>query len=146
MGMGVLTASAVQVIRQLNVDGEVLELRIRQTVLARHVVGDLELLEGAGVARLIQITLVGAGAVGVHLVDGDCDGRALGDLGHAVGCQLILSLLANVDVAVELGAPAAVHDVLRDLGIADDDAVLLARVDLGAVSCNVFVDWVMLVG
>lgn len=69
----------------------------------------------------------------------NCNGGALGDLGHTVGGQFLLGLLADVDVAIDLGAAAAVDNVLLDLGIADNDAVLLARADLGAVPCYVLV-------
>lgn len=48
--------------------------------------------------------------------------------------QRILGHFADVDVASELGPSAAVDDAVDDLLVTDDGRVLLARVDLSAIS------------
>jgi hypothetical protein len=67
--------------------------------------------------------------------------RAGLDLGDGAGSQSILRVLAHIDVARELRATAGVDNVGVDLGIADEGGVLLARVDGGAVSCNVGINY-----
>jgi hypothetical protein len=74
-------------------------------------------------------------------VDGDGHGGAQRHLGHASSSQLGLSLLAHVDVAVDLRSSAAVDDVLRDLIVADDGGIMLAWGDRRAVTGNRRVDW-----
>ena len=66
-----------------------------------------------------------------------------GELLHESSCnlaELVLGLLADIDVAVDLGTSASVHDVLLDLRVADDGGVLLARRDGGAVTGQSRVD------
>jgi len=134
--------NAVEVLGHLDVDGELLLFLLRQAERARDIVSNLERREGRDrIAGLVHIALERAGAVGVHLVYGDFHDGALGDLGHAAGGELVLGLLADVDVAVDFGAPAGVDNVLRDLAVADDGGVLLARRDVGAVARDVGVDW-----
>ena len=67
-------------------------------------------------------------------MDGDCDHGAGLDLGHATGCELVLSLLANVNVTGQLSPAAAIDNVLLDLRITDDGSILLARRNGGAVA------------
>lgn len=66
--------------------------------------------------------------------------HALGDLRDAVGRELVLGLLANVDVACKLRSAAAVDDVLRNLGITDYGYVELAGTDGRTVSSKSLVD------
>lgn len=97
---------------------------------------------GRGVpTALVEIADVGAGAVGVDLVDGDGQSAARGDFGDAVLGQLILGLLANIDVAGKLCPTAAVDDVEADLRITNDRRVLLTRTDCGAVACKSTINW-----
>jgi hypothetical protein len=134
-------ADAVELVWHSNTDGEILLLGLRQTVGTRDVVGNLELCElGGSVAGLIEITLVGSGTIGVDLVDGDSHDSACLDRSHTASGQLVLGLLADIDVAGDLGASTGVHDVLRDLGVTDDSGILLARRDGGAVTSKVLVD------
>ena len=115
---------AVEVIRHLDVDGEVLSLGLRETVLAGDVVGDFELDEVGGcVGSLVKVTLVRTSAIGVDLVDGHGDGRAPLYGGDCVGLDCLLSLTADIDVALELSASARVDDVLGDLTVTDDSGV-----------------------
>ena len=126
---------AAEVVGHGNRDNEILLLDLGQTVGTGDVVGNLQRDSEAGsVAGLVKVALIGTGAVGVDLVDGDLHDRALGDLGDALDSELVLGLLADIDVAVDLSTSASVHDVLLDLRVADDGGVLLARRDGGAVT------------
>lgn len=134
-------ADAVELVGHGDTDSKVLLLGLRQTVGARDVVGNLELCElGGSVAGLVEITLVGPGTVSVDLMDGDGHDSACLDRSDAASGQLVFSLLADIDVAVDLGASARVDNVLRNLRVADDGRVLLARRDGGAVASKVLVD------
>lgn len=73
-------------------------------------------------------------------MNGDLDLAAFGNLSDALGLNSVLSLLANVDVALQLGAATLVDDVGLDLGCADEGGILLARIDGGAVSSDRGVD------
>jgi hypothetical protein len=66
----------------------------------------------------------------------NCDSQhgARCNLGHAPSCQLVLGLLPNIDVTVDFGSSARVHNVLRDLGVSDDGCILLARRDCGTIA------------
>jgi hypothetical protein len=75
-----------------------------------------------------------------YLVNCDLHNGTGLDLGHTTGSQLILGLLANVDVAVDLGPSACVDNVLRDLVVTDDGSILLARGDGSAVTSDIRVD------
>ena len=126
---------AVEVLGHSNRDNEILLLDLGQTVGTGDVVGNLQRDSKAGsVAGQVKVALIGTSAIGVDLVDGDLHDSALGDLGDTLDSELVLSLLADVDVAVDLGTSASVHDVLLDLRVADDGGVLLARRDGGAVT------------
>jgi hypothetical protein len=74
-------------------------------------------------------------------MDGYSQHRASGYLGHATSCQLVLSLLTNVDVAGDLGSSTRVNNVLGDLRVADDGGILLAWRDGSAVAGNIRVDY-----
>jgi hypothetical protein len=140
-------ADAVELVRHGNTDGEILLLSLGQTVGTRDVVGNLELGElSSSVAGLIKITLVRTGTISVDLVNGDSHDSAGLDRSHTASGQLVLGLLADIDVAVDLSASARVDDVLRDLGVADDGGILLARRDGGAVTSKVLVDCGLSVG
>lgn len=74
-------------------------------------------------------------------MDGDLhDGAGL-DLSHTASSELVLSLLTNVDVAVDLGTTTGIDNVGSDLVVSDDGSILLARVDGGTVASNGRVDW-----
>lgn len=73
-------------------------------------------------------------------MNSDCDRAARFNLRNLVRCQGVLGVLANVDVASNLGASALVDDVVVNLGITDNRGVLLAGVDRRAVTGNVRVD------
>jgi len=57
-----------------------------------------------------------------------------------LGSKGVLRVLANIDVASQLGATALVDDVVGNLLVTDDSRVLLARVDGRAVASNVGAD------
>ena len=134
-------ADAVELVRHGDTDGEILLLGLGQTVGTRDVVGNLELGElGSSVAGLVKVTLVRSGTISIDLVNGDSHDSARFDRSHTASGQLVLGLLADIDVAVDLSASARVDNVLRDLGVADDGRVLLARRDSGAVASKVLVD------
>lgn len=63
------------------------------------------------------------------------------DLGHGVSSKGILCVLADVDVAGQLGSATLVDDVGLDLGVSDQSRVLLAGVDGRAVPGEFRVDW-----
>ena len=122
------SSEAVEVVGHLDVDLKVLLLFLRQAEGSWDVVGDLQGSEGCdSVAGLVHVALEGTRAISVDLVDGDLQHRSGRDLGHAIGCQFVLSLLANVDVAVDLSPSAGVDDVLGNLRVANDSRILLAR-------------------
>ena len=134
-------ANAVEVIGHLDVDGEALGLGLAQTVLAGHIVGNLELDKARRrIGRDVEIALVGAGTISVDLVDGNSQAGALGNSRDGLSGDGLLGLAANVDVAVDLGAAARVHDVLLDLAVADDGGVLLAGGDTRAVAGEGVID------
>ena len=93
---------------------------------------------------LVQVAGVGTGTVCIHLVDRDVHRHALLDRRNALGGQLILGLFSNVDVACQLGSATAIDNVLFDLRISDDGAILLARGNVGAVPCKRAVDCIQL--
>jgi hypothetical protein len=75
-----------------------------------------------------------------YLMDCDLhDGAGL-NLGHTTSSQLVLGLLANVDVAIDLGPSASVYNVLRNLIVTNDGSILLAGGDGGAVASDVRVN------
>ena len=116
-------------------------LGLREAVDAGDVVLDLEGLgDEARVASLVDVADVGAGAVGVDLVDGHGYFAAGLDLGDGADGEGVLGVFADVDVAGQLGPPALVDDVGEDLGVADDGGVHLAGVDGGAVARDGIVD------
>lgn len=80
-------------------------------------------------------------AVCVDLVDRHRQLRAGFHLCDLLDGQGVLRVLANVDVALQLGSPALVDDVGRDLGVADQRGVLLAGVDGGTVPGEGVDDW-----
>jgi len=59
-----------------------------------------------------------------------------------LGSKGVLRVLANIDVASQLGATALVDDVVGNLLVTDDSRVLLARVDGRAVASNVGADYI----
>lgn len=73
-------------------------------------------------------------------MDGHSHHTASRDLGHTFGSQLVLSLLADINVASNLCASTRVHDVLCDLGVTNNGRILLARRDGSAVTSKVLVD------
>lgn len=62
------------------------------------------------------------------------------DLSHAFGSQLVLCLLADIDVAGDFCTSTRVHDVLCDLRVTNDGRVLLAWRDSCAVASEVLVN------
>ena len=109
-------AETVELLRHLDVDGKVLFLGLRETQCTRDIVGNLQWRKvGFGVAGLVHVALEWSSTISVDLVDGDCYHGAGRDLGHATGCELILRLLANVDVAGNLSPATRVDNVLLDL-------------------------------
>ena len=110
------SSEAVEVVRHLDVDDEVLLLLLRQTERSGDVVGDLQGGEGSySVASLVHVAFEGTGAIGVDLVKGDSQHGARGYLGHTTSCQFVLGLLADVYVAVDLSSSAGIDNVLGDL-------------------------------
>ena len=134
--------NAVEVVRHLHIDSEILSLGLREAIRAWDVVGNLELDEaGCCVAGLVHVTLVRAGPISVNLVDSNCELRALLDCRHFFGCDGLLSLSSDIDVAVNLCSAAGIHNVLLDLAVSNDGGVLLARADTCAVASKVIVDF-----
>jgi hypothetical protein len=141
------STNAVELVRHLHVDLEVLLLLLGQTKGTGDIVGDLERRESSlGVASLVHVALERSSTIGIDLVNGDSHHRSRTDGSHATSSQLVLRLLANVNVAVDLGAATGVDNVLRNLRVTDDGGILLARRDGGAVTRNVGVDEETLTG
>lgn len=76
----------------------------------------------------------------MYLMDRDSQHGAGRHLSHPTSRQFSLSLLSNVDVAIELGSATGIHDVLRNLRVADDSGILLAWRDGGTVTSNIGID------
>lgn len=133
---------AVELVRHLDVDDKILFLGLREAKGTRDIVGNLEWSEsGDGIAGLVHVTLEWSGTISVHLVDGDSDGGTTRDLGHATSCELSLSLLSNVNVAINLSPSASIDNVLSNFRVTDDGSILLARGNSGAVAGNLRVNW-----
>ena len=147
------TSETVQVIGHHDSDVELLFLGLRQTIGARDVVQNSQVLGLAlvsamarttgrltylgdlvGIAALIKITDVRASTVCVDLVDGHSNLTTSSDLGNSAGRESILCVLTNVDVTGQLGSAALVDDIGFNLGVANQGRVLLARVDGCAVA------------
>ena len=73
-------------------------------------------------------------------MDGDSQHGARRHLSHTASCKLVLGLLTDVDVAGNLSSSAGVDNVLRDLRVANDGSILLARRDSSAVAGNCRID------
>jgi hypothetical protein len=73
-------------------------------------------------------------------MDGNSHNTPLRNRRHAPRSKLILRLLADIDVAGDLGSTARVDDVLGDFSVADDGGVLLAWRDGGTIAGECLVD------
>lgn len=132
---------AVELVGHLNIDGKFLLLGLGETEGARHVVGYLQGSEGChGIASLVHVALERSSSISIDLVDGDCQGGASRDFGHATSGEFVLSLLANIDVTGNFSSSASIDNVLSDLLVANDSGILLARRDGGAVTGKLRVD------
>lgn len=133
---------AVELVGHLDIDGELLFLGLGETEGARDVVGYLQGSEGSdGIASLVHVALERSSSISIDLVDGDCQGGASRDLGHATSGEFVLSLLANVDVTSNFSSSTSIDNILGNLLVANDGGILLARRDCGAVTGKLGVDY-----
>lgn len=128
--------SALKVVGQGSLHLELLGLGLGQAVGAGDVVGHGHLDEIA-VAGLVNIADIGAGAVGVDLVDIHGDGGAARHLGQGARLDGLLGLGLDVDAAGLLSPAAVANNLGRDLSLADEGGVLLAGAGGGAVAGKV---------
>lgn len=75
----------------------------------------------------------GTSSIGIDLVHRDRHSSTRLHLGDLLGSQGILSVLANVDVTLQLCSSTLVDDVCCNFRISDQGSVLLAWADGGAV-------------
>lgn len=119
-----LTSHASHVLRHrdLEVDDAVLRLTLLDVELGLA-------SRAVGVTGQVHVASVRTFAILADLGDLDINGAALCDLRNGLCDQLVLGVLANVDVAGENGTAAFVDDVVDDLLRVDDVCVGLRSVD-----------------
>lgn len=78
-------------------------------------------------------------------MNGNLKLRAGLDLSDGLRRESVLRVLSDIDVSGKLGPSTFVYNIGSDLSISDDRGILLAGADGCAVSCQVLLNWEVLV-